>query len=178
MLPKMSFTMTKNQCMLRNVKWPGDIKNMKLNSPEMLNSVTNRCEADDDDRLSTLKINDTNEEAGRESGNRSSCHGYDDAGDQIRRTKRKLSIVCSIAINVVVIAINVVVNVGVAGVACWLSNMICHLALDRGSNCSKNEVGARWSHLYYLQNQNSLKPNTKLSKILATLSRYDSVHLK
>ena len=132
---------------------------MKLNSPEMLNSVTNRCEeADNDDRLSTLKINDRNEEAGRESGNRSSCHGYDDAGDQIRRTKRKLSIVCSIAINVVVnvgvvainvvvnvgvVAINVVVNAGVAGVACWLSNMICHLALDRGSNCSKNEVGAR-----------------------------------
>ena len=66
MFPKMSFTMTKNQCMLRNVKWPGDIKNMKLNSPEMLNSVTNRCEdEDDDDRLSTLKINDRNEEAGR-----------------------------------------------------------------------------------------------------------------
>ena len=124
---------------------------MKLNSPEMLNSVTNRCEdEDDDDRLSTLKINDRNAKAGRESGNRSSCHGYDDAGDQIRRTKRKLSIVCSIAINVVVnvgvVAINVaviVVNAGVAGVACWLSNMICHLALDRGSNCSKNEVGAR-----------------------------------
>ena len=111
---------------------------MKLNSPEMLNSVTNRCE-DEDDRLSTLKINDRNAEPGRESGNRSSCHGYDDAGDQIRRTKRKLSIVCSIAV------VNVVVNVGVgvAGVACWLSNMICHLALDRGSNCSKNEVGAR-----------------------------------